>query len=355
MGEITAISWADHTFNPWIGCMKVSPACDGCYAEALMDTRYGRVEWGAPGAGPGTRARTSAGNWQQPVRWNKAALAKGSRPFVFCSSLADVFDNQVPHQWRRDLFDIIRSTPSLIWLILTKRPQLIGRLYAEAQRINADGTRWTSELPRDRAMWPRNAAIGTTVEDQTRAINLFHLACAARDLSPAFTFASFEPLLGPVDPTRIVIHEGPARFDDWPEVSTGIVTFNALLGAPSIKLPPLGWAITGGETDQGKHRARPTHPMWFQSLRDQCASAGIPYHHKQNGEWTRHRPSAGGDLGGDVRAGRVEIVHGEHHTDEELCKRSFFPGDVYMARVGKSRTGRLLDGVEHNARPQVAA
>ncbi|RUV99355.1 MULTISPECIES: DUF5131 family protein [unclassified Mesorhizobium] len=330
MGEITAISWCDHTFNPVIGCMKVSPACDGCYAEALMDKRYGRVEWGAPGHGPGTRVRTSAGNWHQPIKWNKKALAEGTRPFVFCASLADVFDNQWDLEWRADLFDLIRATPNLVWLLLTKRPQNIVKMSEACGGL------------------PSNAAIGTTVEDQARAINLFHLASAARDLAPAFTFASFEPLLGPVDPTRIVIHEGPARFDDWPEVTTGIVSFNALLGAPSINLPPLGWAITGGETDQGEHRARPTHPMWFRRLRDQCASAGIPYHHKQNGEWARHEFKSNGSLTGQV------VVWPNARTDVRNANDGGGPG-VDMDKVGKRRAGRLLDGVEHNARPQVAA
>lgn len=234
-----------------------------CYAEAMMDKRYKRVEWGGPGKGAGTRVRTSAGNWHQPLRWDKAAAAAGTRPFVFCASLADVFDNQVPDEWRADLFDLIRATPHLVWLLLTKRPQLIVKLSEKVGCL------------------PANVALGTTVEDQERAINLFRLACAARDLNPLFTFASFEPLLGPVDPTRIVIHEGPAEFYEWPEVTKGIITFNALLGAPSINLPPLGWAITGGETDQGGHKARPTHPDQFRSLRDQCRAAGVPFHLKQ--------------------------------------------------------------------------
>jgi protein gp37 len=81
VGETTAIEWCDKTFNPWIGCTKVSPACDNCYAEAMMDTRYGRVRWGAGEA----RSRTSASNWAQPRRWDRAAAAAGERPFVFCA------------------------------------------------------------------------------------------------------------------------------------------------------------------------------------------------------------------------------------------------------------------------------
>src|SRR5690606_14613384 len=125
----------DHTFNPWIGCTKVSPACDGCYAEAMMDKRYGRVKWGAPGQGAGTRERTSKGNWSKPKAWDRKAKAAGTRPFVFCSSLADVFDNQVPAEWRRDLFELIRATPNLVWLLLTKRPQLIVKLSEEVDGL----------------------------------------------------------------------------------------------------------------------------------------------------------------------------------------------------------------------------
>jgi hypothetical protein len=96
MGEQTGISWCHHTFNPWIGCTKVSPACDGCYAEAMMGEagRYKRVVWGKPGAGAGTRARTSPANWRQPLKWNRAAQAAGEQRLVFCASLADVFDNR---------------------------------------------------------------------------------------------------------------------------------------------------------------------------------------------------------------------------------------------------------------------
>lgn len=76
MGETSHISWCDSTFNPWIGCMKVGPACDGCYAEALMAGRYGRVIWGAPGVGVGTRVRTAPSNWKQPLKWNRQEQAK---------------------------------------------------------------------------------------------------------------------------------------------------------------------------------------------------------------------------------------------------------------------------------------
>jgi protein gp37 len=286
MGETTNISWCDHTHNHWIGCMKVSPACDGCYAEAMMDLRYGRVEWGAPGKGVGTRSLTSEANRRKPLLWNKKAAEAGTRPFVFCSSLADVFDNAVPTAWRTDLFELIYATPRLVWLLLTKRPQNIVRMYGAAF---------------DRP-WPRNAAIGTTVEDQKRAdANIPALINAKVELSPAFAFLSCEPLLGPIN---------------LDEVIPSPVMWSPIHGVDHT----LDWIITGGETDQGSHKARPPDPRWFRSLRDQAAAAGIPFHHKQNGEFIPDDPGA-------------------RHTA--------------MCHVGKKAAGRLLDGVLHDARPAV--
>jgi protein gp37 len=176
MAKNSKIEWTDHTFNPWIGCTKVSPACDNCYAEAMMDKRYGRVRWGAGQP----RVRTSASNWRLPYKWNNAAPLDKPRPFVFCASLADVFDNEVPPEWRRDLFWMIRETPNLVWLLLTKR---IGNV-----RKMLDGM----DIP-------RNIALGATManqEEYDRDSWKLHEVRVA--LNPLFTFGSFEPLLGPV-------------------------------------------------------------------------------------------------------------------------------------------------------------
>ena len=285
MAENSAISWTRHTWNPWMGCTKVSPACDGCYAEALMEKRYGKVQWGNH-----PRIRTGAHTWNDPMRWQRQAEKDGDRPFVFCASLADIFDNQVDPQWRVDAFDVMRKTPRLVYLLLTKRPQNIVRLADAAGGL------------------PENAAIGTTVEDQKRAdINLPALQVAKIELSPLFTFGSFEPLLGP-----IIIR--PAFMPDW--------------------------IITGGETDQGGHKARPTHPDWFRMLRDQAADAGVPFHHKQNGEWLAW---------GQVMADGTEnyLSYGK--------QPDFFrqQGGEIFSKVKKARSGRMLDGVTHDAFPEV--
>lgn len=273
-----------------------------------MDKRYGRVQWGAPGKGNGTRVRTSPGNWRQPIRWNKKAAETGTRPFVFCSSLADVFDNQVPADWRFDLFELIDATPNLVWLLLTKRPQNIVKMAEAMDLLNPIG-----------GGWPRNAAIGTTVEDQERAgKNVPALLDAKGELKPAFAFLSCEPLLGPIQIAEYL----PNKL--WNDL-------------PSWKSPEIDWVITGGETDQGGHNSRPTHPGWYRSLRDQCAAAGVAYHHKQNGEFSDfdHIGMAWNDLPDRIRV-----------------QQKFVDGKA-MIKVGKHRSGRLLDGVEHNARPEV--
>ncbi|RZJ40196.1 MAG: DUF5131 family protein [Brevundimonas sp.] len=182
MGEVTAIEWCDHTFNPWIGCTKVSPACDHCYAEALMDTRYGRARWGAGE----DRVRTSASNWLQPRRWDRQADKAGTRPFVFSASLADVFDNEVDPLWRAQLFTLIRETPNLVWLLLTKR---VGNVLKMTD-VEKEGTG---------CVLPPNVAIGATIANQDEYDrDRMKLAAVKRDRDILFTFGSFEPLLGPV-------------------------------------------------------------------------------------------------------------------------------------------------------------
>ncbi len=318
MGENTAISWADHTFNPWIGCAKISPACDGCYAAALMgmDGRLKRAEWGEPGKGVGTRTRTK--DWSKPHKWNREAAAAPGRTFVFCASLADVFDNAIPIEWRADLFRLIEATPNLTWLLLTKRPGNIVQLHEQAVGLLED------------VGFPANAAIGCTVVNQEEANrDVPKLLAAKAMLKPAFAFLSMEPLLGPVDLGTAWHGETALDAECWGQCrwcDKGYPPLhNCQRGRTCWEDVPAGldWIITGGETDQGGHSARPMSPAWVRALRDQCASAGVAFHHKQNGEWG-HCPT-----------------------------RSVLPDHVF--KVGKARAGRLLDGVEHNARPEVRA
>jgi hypothetical protein len=118
VGERTSISWTDHTFNPWIGCTRLSPACDHCYAASLA-LRYGWTAWDAP------PRLTSDENWKKPRGWNRKAQVDDVRRRVFYASLADVFDNQAEDAWRARLWQLIAETPHLDWMLLTKRPQNI--------------------------------------------------------------------------------------------------------------------------------------------------------------------------------------------------------------------------------------
>jgi len=308
VAEETGISWCDRTWSPWIGCTKVSPACDGCYAAHLMDTRLGRVEWGPHGE----RKRTSESYWRNLAKWDREAKAAGRIISVF-PSLCDPWDNAADPGIRREWFSVMRETPHLLHLLLSKRPQ-----NAVAMAEAAGGL-------------PENAALGATCENQEVANrNVRHLLDAARDLRPAFSFVSAEPLLGPIDFTRIVY----GKAGDFTVVRDA-------LKASGIER--IDWVITGGETDQGGHKARPTHPDWFRSIRDQCAAAGVPYHHKQNGEWL----SADGWYADHPVSlplhGWSDQGWGEATADEE-----------YVARIGKRAAGRLLDGVEHNGMPEVS-
>ena len=305
MAENSAIEWTDHTFNPWIGCTKVGPGCEHCYAEILATTRLA-IEWG-PGA---PRRHTAASTWQQPRRWDRKAAATGVRQRVFCASLAAVFDNEVPATWRAELFELIHDTPNLDWLLVTKR---IGNAAKMAEAAGG---------------WPANVWLGATIVNQVEA---------DRDVSkliaisgPRYRFLSMEPLLGPVDLTRV---QAP-RFVpedselDWKfdALATGsYYEFEDSLGYWESGDGPqrdhqIEWVIVGGESGPD---ARPMHPGWVIPLRDQCEAAGVPFLFKQ---WGEHLPVL--EEGDAVRTPQITFQ-----------------------RVGKKRAGRRLHGVTHDGMP----
>lgn len=318
MAEATGIEWCDSTFNPWIGCTKVSPACDHCYAERQDEFRKWTPEgWGGP------RKRTSAANWRHPLQWwereHELFYARhGRRRRVFCASLADVFDNQVPTDWRRDLFALIEQTPNLDWLLLTKR---IGN--AEAMLNECAFGRWNEgPLP--------NIWLGATVCNQEEADRDTPKLLAV----PAHVrFLSIEPMLGPIDLTQINkdrVWTIDALRGDYCREWDDDMGFHDIECIENVRR--LDWVIAGGESGP---QARPSHPDWFRSLRDQCALAGVPFLFKQWGEW-------GPPHGGFARdSHRWPIEPGEK------------PGGVWSYRLGKKATGRLLDGKTHDGFPVV--
>lgn len=262
MAEITGIAWCGHTFNPWIGCTKVSAACDFCYAEELMDHRYHRVKWG------GERKRTGASNWHQPIKWNRAAREAGVRRRVFCASLSDVFDNQVPDEWRADLWKLIAACPDLDWLLLTKRPQNIPKMLPTQPGFEMMAGSWP---------WP-NVWLGTTAENQEEANRRIPALLAT---PAAVRFISAEPLLGPIDLRNLVI---PRRYGSG-LLDAFTLDFKThhqeVIARPPKSHGPLDWVIAGGES--GKH-ARPFNLGWARALKDQCGAAGAAFFMKQLGD-----------------------------------------------------------------------
>lgn len=255
----SAIEWTHHTFNPWIGCTQVSPACDLCYAMVMMDHRYHRVEWGAGKR----RIRTTAEYWRQPLRWNRAAARAGVRERVFCASLADVFDGEMPdvlNTWRADLWRLIDATPQLDWLLLSKRPGNVLRFAPWKDR------------------WPANVWVGTSVENEEWAQRRLPVLS---QIPAVVRFVSAEPLLG-----------------DF-----------------SIEGYAIDWIIAGGESGTGFRSLQPEH---VRSLRDQCQVRGIAFFFKQ---WGGRTPKAAGrDLDGRLwsEVPFPRCVKSEHPANKTL-------------------------------------
>lgn len=360
MSAQTGIEWCDSTFNPWMGCTKVSPACDHCYAE--RDTRrFGRVEWGAGKP----RVRTSAANWKMPERWNRGAFVQcarcgsrgeqdalrlelcpasstqqlhdfhAARRRVFCASLADWLDNEVPIEWLVDLLDLIRRTPNLDWLLLTKRvgnwQKRIHDAIASAKLTNMELALWIADW--DLHAEPANVWLGATVVNQAEADRdvpkLLQVPARVR-------FLSIEPMLGPIN------LETPRPGPDLDQGGGNYIC------QPWLIQSGIDWIIAGGES--GPH-ARPMHPDWIRSLRDQCAAAGVPFLFKQHGEWLATDFCSDDDV--MLPSRRTVYVNRDGSYVDGTEGFDFFAGFKETAWVGKKLAGRKLDGREHSEFPAV--
>ncbi len=226
MSANSTIEWTDHTFNPWWGCVRVSPGCEHCYAE-FLSSRYGHGVWGP--AQTTSRRVFGESHWEEPMKWNASAERAGIRRRVFCASMADVFEDHPEIVSARErLWTVITATPMLDWLLLTKRPENIPSFFPPD---------WLREPP-------LNVWLGTSVEDQ----------CRGRDRIPKLVqvpavvhFLSCEPLL------------------------------EALGG---LDLSGVEWIIVGGESGIS---ARRMDPIWVRSLMDECREEGIAFFLKQSG------------------------------------------------------------------------
>lgn len=269
MADETAIQWTDHTFNTWWGCSRVSPACRFCYADTLAH-RYGHELWRRSGP----RRMLSDANWKKPLKWNRDAERAGKPALVFCCSMADVFErhpvdevNAQLDSARARLWDLIDETPWLRWQLLTKRIENVANMVP-----------WGND-------WPETVWIGTSVENQRFAQQRIPVLTS---LPAKVRFLSCEPLLDELDLSMFM----PRRFEReqrgyWLYIPDTDIYGNGKQWVPG---PSIGWVICGGESGA---KARPMNLDWARSLRDQCASAEVPFFFKQVGGRTS---KAGGSL-----------------------------------------------------------
>ncbi len=323
MAENSKIEWTDATWNPATGCELTSPGCTNCYAMRLAGTRLRHLPSRA-----GLTTMTKAGpvwngevrlnyDWlDQPLRWTRSRR-------IFVCAHGDLFHEAVPDLFILRVWQTMAAARRHTFQILTKRSR---------RMLVLAGSVLFPPLP--------NVWLGVSVENQEWAdIRIPDLLATPS----AVRFVSCEPLLGPIDLALVNFNGG--QFDALRGGDVGV-------SSHVEHWPKLAWVIVGGESGP---KARPMHPNWARSLRDQCVEAGVPFFFKQWGEWVPYKPNPGGDLAGDVRADRVRIVHPSGRSDVEVFKatggHNTELGSRYMIRLGKKAAGRLLDGREWSESP----
>ena len=306
MAENTLISWATHTANFWTGCIKVSDPglCTNCYAETLINRFGGNFERDRP---------MVKKVWSDIPRWQKQSEKTGDRPRVFVMSLGDFFealpenhkDYYDLYEARRRAIDLMEQTTGIDYLVLTKRISNVRKMVPR---------HWLE-------IWPSHIRLGISVGTQKDA---------DRDIPrllkiDAPNFLSMEPLLERVDISwALESHE----LGELPQDENG--------HASSVYSNAIDWVITGGES--GPH-ARPMHPDWARSLRDQCQAAGVAFHFKQ---WGRNLPESQWDsFSADINAQRC--ARNSYDLSERTIRSVRAHGERFYP-MNKSETGHLLDG-----------
>jgi protein gp37 len=318
MADKSKIEWTDATWNPVNGCTVLSPGCTNCYAmkqahrfpprQGLTRKTNGGMVWTG-------EVRFNEAVLDQPLRWRRARM-------IFVCAHGDLFHESVPDEWIDRVFAVMAHRPQHTFQVLTKRSARM-REYLEklAGAGEADLLRRGFSIPLcGRAIFPLTQVwLGVSVEDQARADERIPDLLAT---PAAVRWLSCEPLLGPVDLTRI---EPPHC--TWLDALEGREHIGPAVVEADAKLD---WIVAGGESGPG---SRPMHPDWARSLRDQCAAAGVPFFFKQWGEWE------GGGPGNFQRSDCRGLTN--------------WDGEHFSVLIGKKRAGRLLDGVTHETFPQV--
>jgi protein gp37 len=325
MGDRSKIEWTDATWNPVTGCTKVSAGCKFCYAERDFHRPY-------PGRAF-TDVQTHPERLNQPLHWKSPRR-------IFVDSMSDLFHERIPQHFIDDVFQVMENCQRHTFQILTKRVSRMSQyLYYRYRGHSAPSHLWFL----------------TSVENQETAnAHIPELLEIRSFMGVSVLGVSYEPALGPLDFSKIITHHKPP-LDDLEVKIHSLVCF----------VPPhLDWVTAGGESGP---KARPSHPDWFRSVRDQCQAAGIPFFFKQWGEWAIARRLSDSDAEhGDVgifqgQPSRIEASRGRNARAAGLCRaRKLSQGNVFtlkdcttMVRIGKKRAGRLLDGREWNEFPKI--
>jgi len=354
MGAKSKIQWCDATWNPVLGCSPVSAGCANCYAARwawrLYQMGLQRYDILANPDGTWTGSvHFVEGELNRPLTWRKPKR-------IFVCSMSDLFHSRVqPFLWD-EVFSRMVLTPRHTYFILTKRPERMRDVLAApgmAERVLRKATSFPLPFhPTGKPAWPqwppKNVFVGTSIEDQPTADARLPFVMELAALGWR-TMVSAEPLLGPV----------MMRWRDKPAGERYVWGYDYLTGVEfgphhcNRGKPRLDWVICGGESGPN---ARPMHPDWARSLRDQCAAADVPFFFKQWGEWM---PCSAMDDEEEAPGGAPWGYIGDDGIFDPgedgvfSCRNGI--KDEQTFRVGKHRAGRLLDGVEHNAFPEVPA
>lgn len=326
----TKIEWTDETWNPVTGCTKVSDGCKHCYAERT---------WKRLSANPATAyygrkftdVQCHPEKLDQPLRWTKPRR-------IFVNSMSDLFHEDVPFEFIASVFAIMGVTTRHTYQILTKRPERMLEFFKWAHEefapddFAADDRifdHWPKHVPWERydSCGPRypyeNVWLGVSVENQQTADERIPLLLQT---PAAVRWLSIEPMLGVIDLTNIVSPELRPTHPYDPIVSYDVLTGH-MKGPDDIGLPKLDWIVLGGESGP---KARPMHPEWVRSVRDQCQAAEVPFFFKQ---WGEHRY---------IEAGAIQETKADPVRDIEYGPAEIVPGR--FVKCGKKTAGRTLDG-----------
>lgn len=370
MAQNSKIEWTDHTANLWWGCTEVHAGCDNCYARVLAH-RWGFEVWGADS---GRRIINSF--WKDVARFQKLAEAAGAVHRVFVGSMMDIFEKSMPvinekgdalvgvhtdvgfigpvkdnddlttGHLRNKFFQQIDEGkyPNLLFLLLTKRPSNINKYIPESWKENP----------------PANVMFGTSPVDEKTAEKLIPQLLQVNGKR----FLSIEPMLGPINLRHIDADRGGSP--EWCQIDC-LTGRHTDMARPCADVPTIDWVICGGESGQG---ARPMHPDWTRSIRDQCNAAGVPFLFKQWGEFLPFEETAQPPFHRNCATLEEHDGHGmnfmDHNGDEGkwnggkwldgfnaylMCDNTNSNHCMFL-KVGKKSAGRLLDGIEHNCYPK---